>query len=103
MIKVKVDDDKYTVFLPTEPQDHRNFRALRYGEEWRDLTGDNLIYNLAYELNEARAENARLRDALERLIYETTHLSPENNDGSHWCKISKETLERARAALGDKL
>lgn len=50
----------------------------------------------------AEAENARLREALERLIYETTHLSPENNDGSHWCKISKETLERARAALGDK-
>ena len=46
MIKVKVDDDKYTVLFPTEPQDHGNFRALRYGEEWRDLTGDNLIYNL---------------------------------------------------------
>ena len=37
--------------------------------------------------------------ALARMIYETTHLSPEQDDGSHWCKISAEALNEARAAL----
>lgn len=40
-----------------------------------------------------------LRNALQRMIYETTHLSPEEDDGSHWCKISAEALAQARAAL----
>ena len=105
MIKVKVDDDKYTVFLPTEPQDHRNFRALRYGEEWRDLTGDNLIYNLAYELNEARAENARLRDML---IADTIYACTECNEHGQFKKqpncdgCTAAVDDRIAAALGDK-
>lgn len=40
-----------------------------------------------------------LVQALGLMVYETTHLSPEESDGSHWCKISKEALEAARAAL----
>jgi hypothetical protein len=30
-------------------------KALRYGEEWRDLTGDNLVYWLAVELLQTRS------------------------------------------------
>jgi hypothetical protein len=41
----------------------------------------------------------RLRAALERLVYETTCLSPREDDGSHWCKISAEALLLAREAL----
>lgn len=33
------------------------------------------------------------------MIYETTHLSPENYDGSHDCKISRIALSVAREAL----
>ena len=40
-----------------------------------------------------------LRAALQRMVYETTHLSPMEDDGSHWCKISAEALAQARAAL----
>lgn len=40
-----------------------------------------------------------LVQALGLMVYETTHLSPEESDGSHWCKISKEALDTARAAL----
>lgn len=40
-----------------------------------------------------------LAEALARMIYETTHLSPEQDDGSHWCKISAEALNQSRAAL----
>ena len=40
-----------------------------------------------------------LKAALERMVYETTSLSPLEDDGSHWCRISKDALEDARAAL----
>ena len=42
-----------------------------------------------------------LEAALQTFIYETTHLSPIEDDGSHWCKISAECLEKGRAALRD--
>lgn len=50
-LKVEVHGGKYTVIQ------HANGRlaALRYGEAWRDCVGDNLIYWLAVELDEARA------------------------------------------------
>lgn len=47
------------------------------------------------------AENARLREALTEMVYEATHLSPEQDDGSHWANIGSETLARARATLED--
>lgn len=37
--------------------------------------------------------------AITSFVYETTCLSPQDDDGSHWCKISKETLDAGRAAL----
>ena len=40
-----------------------------------------------------------LTGALREMIYETTHLSPCEADGSHWCKISGNALARARSAL----
>jgi hypothetical protein len=49
-----------------------------------------------------QAENEKLRAALRELIYETTHLSPQEDDGSHRCTITGETLRKARAALGEK-
>lgn len=42
---------------------------------------------------------AGVETALRQFIYETTHLSPENDDGSHDCRISKGCLEAGRAAL----
>ena len=49
---VSVNDGKYTVVL-----EDGNLHALRYGEPWgRDLAGDNLVYWLAVELAEARAQ-----------------------------------------------
>lgn len=50
-IDVTVADGKYRVIAETQM---KNFRALRYGEEWRSLTGDNLIMYLASELQELR-------------------------------------------------
>tara|TARA_R110000772_G_C13144651_1_gene424352 strand:+ start:251 stop:538 length:288 start_codon:yes stop_codon:yes gene_type:complete len=46
-----------------------------------------------------RAEVARLRSALRTMVYEATHLSPEEEDLSHWCKFTGDALQAARAAL----
>lgn len=48
--------------------------------------------------NEA-AIRAELVAALRVMVYETTHLSRREDDGSHWCKISSDALHKARAAL----
>src|SRR5258708_344804 len=45
------------------------------------------------------AEIAALRSAVERFVYETTHLSPMEYDGSHKCTISSNALNQGRAAL----
>jgi hypothetical protein len=40
--ELELEDGKYTIVY--HPGKH--FYALRYGEEWRDLTGDNLTFLL---------------------------------------------------------
>ena len=51
------------------------------------------------ERDALKAELAEAVDALQMFVYETTHLSPIEDDGSHWCKISADCLETARAFL----
>ena len=48
--EVTVYDGKYTVRVYKDG----SIEALRYGEEWIDVTGNNLIAALAYELHEER-------------------------------------------------
>lgn len=46
-MKEKIElDGKYTVVLTNNGG---SFRALRYGEEWRDLTGDDMALSMFYE------------------------------------------------------
>ena len=60
-VNISICDGKYTVIqAPTGTT-----RVLRYGEEWRDVTGDNVIGGLAWELQEA---NERIK-RLEREVY----------------------------------
>ena len=55
-VNISICDGKYTVIqAPTGTT-----RVLRYGEEWRDVTGDNVIGGLAWELQEARDRIKRL-------------------------------------------
>jgi len=51
------------------------------------------------EADTLRAEVKRLRAALRTMVYEATHLSPEEEDLSHWCKFTGDALQAARAAL----
>ena len=57
---VSICDGKYIIIqAPTGTT-----RVLRYGEEWRDVTGDNVIGGLAWELQEARERIKRLEEDL---------------------------------------
>jgi len=50
-MRVSIDSDKYTYELH---QDGRS-EAWRYGETWRDVSGDKLIYCMAHEIEQLRA------------------------------------------------
>lgn len=59
-MNVSICDGKYTVI-----QDEKGgLKALRYGEEWRDCCGDNLIYNLAYEVSKLREKINEAKNCL---------------------------------------
>lgn len=53
--RIDVCNGKYSVII-----DGGNLSALRHGEPWQDLCGNNLVYWLACELRDARAELASL-------------------------------------------
>lgn len=52
MTKIELLDGKYTV----QHDNGTNFKALRYGEEWRDLTGDGLVLALVQRIEELQEE-----------------------------------------------
>ena len=54
------------------------------------------------EIREAASEIIMLREVLRGFVYEATHLSPVEADGSHWCKISSSCLKNGRNALRTK-
>ena len=56
----------------------RSTRVLRYGEEWRDVTGDNVIGGLAWELQEARERIKRLEESENRMLNWLTEDCPES-------------------------
>jgi len=68
-LNVSICDGKYTVIQ--EPTGET--RVLRYGEEWRDVTGDNVIGGLAWELQESRKRIKRLEEALAEIAYAASH------------------------------
>ena len=55
--RIDVNNKKYTVVFD---EDTGRLSAERYGEPWRDLTGDHLVYNLAMDLQEAREKIANM-------------------------------------------
>lgn len=51
MIDISVADGKYKIVF--DPRGV-GFKAYRYGEDWRDLTGDGLILALVQEIEDLR-------------------------------------------------
>ncbi len=66
-LRIKTSDGKYEVVQPHEGGAYAN----RYdNERWRDLTGDNLILALAYDLEEAREEIAKMKKEAAEGVWE---------------------------------
>jgi len=82
---------------------HHNWRGavtpcgLGQTEYVRDDLEATASPSIATPLDDPRVK--ALVEALRCMVYETTCLSPLEDDGSHWCKISKYALAQARAAL----
>jgi hypothetical protein len=60
---VTVCEGKYTICLPEKAEE--DFKALRYGDDWRDLTGDGMVLALCHEIEELR-ERLNIKDEYER-------------------------------------
>jgi hypothetical protein len=52
-------DGKYTIIFEQQPF---RFEALRYGQSWRDLTGDKLVLAMAQRIHELEAQKAASND-----------------------------------------
>lgn len=52
---------KYNVVLVEHP-DKFEFYATRYGEPWRDLVGDNLVFAMFDKILELEAEIRRMKE-----------------------------------------
>ncbi len=74
-------------------------RSLANAGDAACIAGTPMVPVHKHTVREAADEIERLKEALRTMVYETTHLSPMETDGSHWCKISAEALAQARATL----
>ncbi len=68
---INVGEGKYTLIYD---RDAGTMRALRYGEEWMDLTGDNLIFAMFCEIQNSKSRWIPIQDGL-----------PENRVGKLVC------------------
>lgn len=78
--KLELDDGKYTYIR----YEQGGQEALRYGDPWRELTGDNLILFLGFKVEELLERNTKLErelnEAKERLDwYEEKGLEADIN------------------------
>lgn len=58
---IRLADGKYRLL---QNDDGTGLRALRYGEEWRDLTGDNLVSELGHRIEELEDQCGEYRSQL---------------------------------------
>lgn len=65
--QLKLDGGKYIIQYNENPY---QFKALRYGKEWRDLTGDNLILALMFQVINYKEKWSELKEYLQREDYE---------------------------------
>ena len=65
MIKVSICDSKYTIIQDASGRTN----VLRYGESWRDATGDNVILGAAYEIEKLQARIKQLEEAGDEIVW----------------------------------
>lgn len=86
MTKIELENGKYTVIH----DNGCNFHALRYGEQWRDLTGDGLVLAMTQRIED-------LEDHIRKTDYELDKLSEAQN---RYMKAEAES-ERLRQIIAD--
>ena len=64
-LDIDVAGGKYTVRQEIQGK----LYALRYGSEWRDLTGDGLVLNMAYELEASKEKIITLESRILKMIH----------------------------------
>lgn len=84
MLDITVADGKYRVI-----QDEQgNLKAYRYGEEWRDCTGDGLIYSLASEIDDLREALKEVeKNEKKRSVMETIETAKVFCDMANVCYV----------------
>lgn len=65
-MRVEVENGKYTYVFKPDGGSH----VLRYGEEWRDVTGDKMVYCMAAEIQELRDQRVKLMQQHKMLVSE---------------------------------
>ncbi len=76
---LELDNGKYIVYIKNKPYE---FKALRHGEEWQDLVGNNLMFSLVAELDGAKK---KITEAIRMLNY------PGSYSANHIKKYLEET------------
>lgn len=86
-LRNELDNGKYTYIYQNGVQ-----KALRYGEQWRDLTGDNFVFHMAHEIDELQAKvveleakNRELRDAIQSAVFDHANLGEVTRES--WNKL----------------
>jgi len=61
-MRIELNSGKYTYIFNEQTGESK---ALRYGEEWQDLTGDSLVLSMAQEIERLREDKEDLLAELE--------------------------------------
>lgn len=76
MVKtIKLNDGEYTIIYDENNQ--CPVKCLRYGQDWKDLTGDNLIFYLCNKITELTEKLADKELEIEDLEEENDYISSE--------------------------
>lgn len=69
-MKIELDNGKYTILLEEDSKKPYKFEALRHGEPWRNLVGDNLIYFLCQRIIEQENTISNQQTEIETLRFD---------------------------------
>lgn len=61
---INLDEGKYTIVY--DETDSFPEKCLRYGEEWRNLAGDNLVFFLCERINELEEELEHINEQFDK-------------------------------------
>lgn len=84
-IRIELDNGKYTYIF-----DSKEHKALRHGEEWRNLAGDNLVLHMGFKIEELQdriaeleAENKMMQNAMQSAVFDHNALGEVKKDTVH--------------------